>query len=226
MIRQNPFRCHLGFKEPTLSPYFKFCASHLTVASLLALAIPSRPASAAVTDYQVCAAELLRANIAPELATQACAEALYPKDVSRCVLRISTVTPTISDQALAACRRVRRPVEMANCVFYISNRTQNSEVLSVIDNCRRSLLPVRFAECVIGLNRATDLSSARAMETCIGAVDYARDLAPTFVPPPPPNPTLPPNVPETIPNLNFTPVTPTPLTPILPDATTPTPSNP
>ncbi len=112
---------------------------------------------------------------------------------------------------------------MANCVIRISNRTQNAETLSVIDNCRRTLLPERFAECVIGLNRAADLAPARAMQTCIAARDYPSELFPTFAPPPPPNPTQPPDVPDTIPDLTdftTTPSAPTdlniPLTPVNP----------
>jgi hypothetical protein len=156
------------------------------------------------------------AEVSPEAASVACARALRPEDLSRCVVTINQVTPTLKQDALAACTKVRRPVELSRCVSDISDRTQSSEVLSVVDYCRRSLLPIRFSECVTGLRREIDFSTSRALETCIAAEDFPSNLTATFAPPPPPTPTQPPVVPNTvlIPDSSITPNTPiNPVTP-------------
>jgi hypothetical protein len=183
----------------TNRPFLKFCAIPLTIAGLSAMAIPGKPA-AAFTEFQICAAQLIRfARVAPEDAAVACGEALLPKDLSRCVVTISQLTPTLKGEALVACRRVRRPVELGRCVFDISEGTRNSEPLAVLDHCRRSLLPLRFSECVTGLSREVDFAPPKAMETCIAAEDFPRNLSPTVAPPPSSNPTLPTFVPNVIP---------------------------
>jgi len=176
----------VGRRNRTLAPYFQWCAGQLAIAGLLAMAIPGGQATAASNKFAVCAAELLRANISPDLASTACAEALEPMDLSECVLRIASLTPALADRALGSCTRVRRPVELAKCVVEINRRAQNSDVSSVLDNCRRSLLPLRFSSCVIGLSNQTDFSPARTMTTCIAAEGFTRELSPTPVPPTPP----------------------------------------
>lgn len=158
-------------KYSILSPLLRFCASQLAITGLLAMAIPPEAATANSNEFKTCAAELLRANISRNLAAQVCAEALYPEDLSLCVLKINAQTPIIADEALYSCQRVRRPLELASCVVDINQYTQNPEVLLVLDRCRRSLLPLRFSECVIGLSREIDFSSTEALETCIAAED-------------------------------------------------------
>ena len=198
MSRQSCPNGTPGVKSRTLRPLFRFCASQIAIASLLALAIPHRPALA-LTEFQVCANELLRADVSPERASVACSQALAPKDLSGCVLRINYQTPTISDEALAACTRVRRPLELASCMVDINTRTEGSDAIRVLDYCRRSLLPVRFSECVIGLSREVDASTPGALDTCIAADDFPRQLFPTLVPPPSANPTPPNIIPSLVP---------------------------
>lgn len=214
-MSKHDARCTSDFQRRTRSSIFQLCASQLAIASLFALAIPNRPAIA-LTEYQVCAYELLRADISPERTAIACSEALVPKDLSRCVLRISYQTPTISNEALTACTRVRRPLELASCTVDINTKTQGAEAIKVLDYCRRSLLPVSFSECVIGLSRQIDASTPKALDTCIAADDFPRELSPTFAPPPSSNPT-PPNV---IPSLAPSPTVPvqpdTPIDPVTP----------
>ncbi len=172
MSRQSAVRCSSNRKNRTLPPLFQFCAGQLAIAGLFAMAIPSSPATAAsFNPFQVCAGELVRANISLELASQACAQALAPQDVSLCVLRIKTLTAIAVNDALVACTRVRRPLELASCVVDINERTQDPEANSVLGYCRRSLLPVRFSECVIGLSREVDFSPASALTTCSAAED-------------------------------------------------------
>lgn len=191
MRRQSNIRCRLSYGKRTLPSLFYICASQLATASLLTIAIPSGPATA-INDFLLCAAQLVRyAKVAPEAASVPCSQALNPTDLSRCVVTINQVTPALTQEALVACTKVRRPVELSSCVSGISDRTKSSEVLRVLDYCRRSLLPIRFSDCVTGLRREIDISIPTALDTCIAAEDYPRQLTPTFGPPPPQNPTLP-----------------------------------
>lgn len=129
-------------------------------------------------DYQLCAAQLLRVRVSPEAAADACAAALYPRDLTICVVRINRETNIPAADALSRCRQVRRPRDLATCAINISTRTQGSAGADVLDNCRRSLLPVRFAQCVVGLNREIDFSVDRAMSTCIDGSDQPREFYP------------------------------------------------
>ena len=199
MSKQSDIGCSTSLKNPTFLPLFQFCAGQMAIASLLAMAIPSRPANA-FTEFQICAAQLVRwAAVSPEEAAVACSDALYPKDLSRCVVTIHKLTPTLTREALVACKKVRRPVELSRCVSDISNKTRESQTSAVIDYCRRSLLPIRYSECVVGLSREIDFTPARAMDTCIKAEDFPRDLSPTFAPLPPQSPTPPSAVPNILP---------------------------
>lgn len=154
--------------------FWQMCASQLVTASLFTLAFPTTPVSAGVDQFQICAAELLRAGISRENAARTCAEALYPKDLSLCVLKIEELTPVAADEALFACMRVRRPKELASCMVNINQRTQGSDPLLVLANCRSTIRPLRFSECVIGLSREIDFSLPSALATCIDAEDFPR----------------------------------------------------
>jgi len=231
MQRQSPCRLERSLThslpEPATTgkirlpaiPYGTVLLHASIYAGLLAMAIPSKPATA-FTEFQICAAELVRfATVAPEAASVACAEALRPKDLSRCVVTINRLTPTLTQDALVACTRVRRPIELSRCVSDItldkSSDSRNSQALNILDHCRRSLLPIRFSECVNGLSREVDFSTSRALDTCIAAEDFPRELSPTFAPPPPATVT-----PNSLPNLTPAPANPvepnTPINPVQP----------
>jgi len=193
--RQSDIGCTPSLRNRPFLLLFQFCAGQMAIATLITMAIPSRPANA-FNDFQLCAAQLVRlAGVSPETAVEACSDALNPKDLSRCVVTIHQITPTLTQDALVACKRVRRPVELSRCVFDIGDNTRDSQATTVLDYCRRSLLPQRYAECVVGLSRETDFSASKALDSCIKAEDFPRDLSPSFAPPPPQNLTPPAAVP-------------------------------
>lgn len=216
MHRQSGVGCTPSRTTPRLLTLSRLCANKLAIAGLLAIAIPQTPV-AAYTDSQICAAQLVRwAGVSQEAASGACAQALYPKDISRCVVTISLITPTLKQDALVACTRVRRPVELSRCVSDISKRTQTDEVPTVIDYCRRSLLPTRFSDCVTGLSRELDFAIPRLLDTCIAAEEFPRNFSPTVAPPAPPMPTQPLIVPQVTPILPSQIRLDTPINPVNP----------
>lgn len=191
-----------------MQSWVRFPLSFSIVAGMMAIALPDPATAFDPNQFRICAAELQNADISVEQATSACSEALNPKDLSFCVLKINGITNILSTDALAACFRVRRPLELSSCVVEINKETRDPVPLNILDYCRRSLLPVRYSQCVVGLSRAVDIDSNRALASCIAADDYPRNLAPIFAPPAPQNPTYSPDFPP-IPSV-------TPTTPITP----------
>lgn len=121
-------------------------------------------------DFAFCAGSLVDEGIAPETAAAACADALHPRELGRCVARIDRGAIAASD-VLSACERVRRPLDLASCFNEIKDDDTAAILGDVLETCRRSLLPERFAECVVGLRREVTLTTAAAMTTCISATD-------------------------------------------------------
>ena len=192
-------------RKRTVSGLIRIAASQLAVVGWLAMTLPSTAANIPTSyrnTYRGCAGRLVSVGISSEDAATACAGALRPTEVSRCVVEIKQKTAIAAEDALSTCRQDRRPNEVARCVVGIS---RNSEaVAGVLDYCgRRSLLPVRFAECVVGLRREIEISPTQAMDSCIDESDQISEFAPNFVP------------------ANQTPVKPAPPTPNVPGDPTP-----
>jgi hypothetical protein len=146
-------------------------------------------------DFDQCTSRLVNLKLSVEEATSACARALVPSDLSRCVIRVASVDALTATDALAACRQVRRPQEMASCVLEIHGRVQGASAAEVLDSCRRSLFPDRLANCVVGTSRAANYSPTQAINTCIDGGYFPRELDPTFISYPlvePPEATQPP----------------------------------
>jgi hypothetical protein len=154
-------------------------ASISIAAGLLAIVLPA-PAIAA-NDYERCASDLLGAKLTAEEATSACSRAFAPRDLSSCVSQLSVNTFAAAD-ALTACRQVRRPREMATCVIDIRREITDSTAADVLDSCRRSLLPRRYSDCVVGVNRAAKVPSTQALNSCVDASYFPREVDPTFLP--------------------------------------------
>ncbi|XGV95128.1 MAG: hypothetical protein ACAF41_20565 [Leptolyngbya sp. BL-A-14] len=155
-------------------------ASISVVAGLLAVVLPV-PSAIAANDYERCTSDLLGSKVATEEASSACSRAFFPRDLSACVSQLSGNSFAAAD-ALNACRQVRRPRDLASCVVDIRRAVGDSTPAEVLDSCRRSLLPTRYADCVIGINKAAKVSSAKALESCIDASYFPREVDPTFLP--------------------------------------------
>lgn len=169
--------------------------------------------------YRQCAERLARRGVTPNEAATACAAATRPEDLGECVQRMGRVNVSAAD-AVNTCVRVRRPVEAANCVVDISRQAASTAFADVLAGCRSSLLPERFSDCVIGLNRELrGITTQAAINQCLSASDYARDVLPTFVPGAGQSPI---NLPLTLPGSSTTPTTPQTI-PTIPQTTPTTP---
>lgn len=162
------------------------------MAGFVSVLLPVNPTVAATSistyrsrprDYAACASGLVGAGVSEAEAAAACGGALYPRDLSTCVTRISNGETIAATDALSSCRRVRRPVDLASCVVNISDgASDETTALTVMDYCRRSLLPLRFSACVTGVRGETALSTAEIMQNCIAASTRPRSVLPSFVP--------------------------------------------
>jgi hypothetical protein len=118
-------------------------------------------------DYRTCAAQLKKAGVTPQAASQGCANALRPRELSVCVAKITKQTQIPAADALYSCSQARRPEDVATCVVGISKNTKQENNQATLGYCGRSLLPVTFAECVVGLRKEIDLEPLQALDTCI-----------------------------------------------------------
>ncbi|HEY9639409.1 MAG TPA: hypothetical protein V6C57_02940 [Coleofasciculaceae cyanobacterium] len=165
--------------------------TQLATAGLLAAALPATALTYDSTyrstsrDYGTCVTQMKGTGVVDADAASACAAALYPKDLSSCVVNIDSRTTLTAADALSSCRRVRRPVELATCVVdigAIDSSKDTTSLLNVMDHCRRSLLPVRFSACVVGLRSQASFSTETALSDCIAATNRPRDVLPNFLP--------------------------------------------
>ena len=172
-------------------------------------------------DFNRCTARLLDLKLPTDEATSACARALQPSYLSRCVVKVSKDAGIAATDALNSCRRVRRPEELASCVVQIHSKVKAAASSDVLDNCTRSLFPDRFADCVVGTTEASKLPAPDVINTCVSGGYFPREVDPTFIPypltsvEPPAQPveTLPPTSPPPFANPQPTPAPTTPTSP-------------
>ncbi|WP_016952729.1 hypothetical protein [Anabaena sp. PCC 7108] len=144
----------------------------LAIAGLLATIVPSLAVTDSYrNDYRVCAAQLLSVGVTPQAASQGCAKALRPKELSTCVAQIKKQTQINPADAFNSCSQARRPEDLAACVVGISKGTQEAVNPAALVYCGRSLLPVTFAQCVVGLRKEIDFTPIQALDTCIDGTD-------------------------------------------------------
>jgi len=186
-----------------MNKFFKLATITLSGAFSVASLTFSPAVKAQDNQFDVCLRELTTSGVSVENAQVGCADALVPRELSTCVRNITQFTSISAKDALTSCYQVRRPMDLGNCVVNINNTilvasSKNNETKAEDDNkpemgnnqsplmmalstCQASLLPVRHSECVIGLSRTPEASNpVKAMETCLSAEDFPRDLFPSY----------------------------------------------
>lgn len=190
MISQQRF--NLNSFKLTAKLTAKLTIPVLAMAGIFSTALPSHairnPFRRNQNEYRVCAARLLSVGIPPEAASNACAAALRPKEVSSCVGQIQRRTQIPATDSLSFCGQARRPEDLATCVVDIGTKSQETVNPLILSYCSRSLLPVKFAQCVVGLRSEIDFSPTQAMDNCISASDRVSNVVPLSRPGVPPAP--------------------------------------
>ena len=171
-------------REINKSVYGMLTVPLFAISGLLTTVLPSLAVTASYdNDYRVCAAQLKSVGITDQPASQSCAAAIRPRDLSACVAKIKQKTQIDPVDALASCRQARRPKDLGTCVTSVSKNTENTINPAVLNYCGRSLLPVTFASCVVGLRKEINLTPAEALDTCIDANDRASGVTASSEPP-------------------------------------------
>jgi hypothetical protein len=117
-------------------------------------------------------------------ALKSCYQVRRPLDLGKCVVNINR-------QALMASNKSNAPktpstvTETAeNSLEPVIDTTETTSVTPIqmaLNTCQASLLPLRHSECVIGLSRTPQTANpTKAMETCLSAEDFPRDLFPSY----------------------------------------------
>ncbi|MGF1496202.1 MAG: hypothetical protein ACFB8W_05175 [Elainellaceae cyanobacterium] len=122
-------------------------------------------------DYEDCISDLLEIGVDVAEATNACAAAFDPDEISDCAEEIADDTEIPPATILAACVRVRRPEEMADCTTDINDELEGALPLAALEYCTRTLLPDRFADCVTGIQGEAGLPPITIMNAC-NSTDY------------------------------------------------------
>ena len=180
--------------KKSINAYKILTAPVLAIAGLLTTILPSMAVTDSYSnnDYRFCAAKLLTVGVTPEAASEGCATALRPRELSFCVTTVKNQTKYTSADALDACSQARRPQDLATCVVGISKSSQEAANPAVLTYCGRSLLPETFAKCVVGLRKAiSNLPTNQALDTCIDGSDRASGIGATSTTPSNFSPTTP-----------------------------------
>lgn len=156
-------------------------------------------------QFSVCITEIARYGVSEQDASIACSNALIPKELSQCVRMIGDATrrtPIDGNDSLRACYQVRRPIDLGNCVADVYNALPDLTVIEaseyeeieveevdynkanlskLLNSCRLSLRPGFYSECVIAAAlEVPEMNPEEAMETCLAAQDFPRDLFPEY----------------------------------------------
>jgi hypothetical protein len=163
---------------------FRFATA--LIVGLVALELPGTAEVSTLdstrNDYNTCATTLLRLKVSTEETAATCSRAFKPQDLATCVRRSVDDGKLPIVESLAACRNVRRPVEMSSCVVDIRRQLSDAPPLEVLDRCRASLLPERYASCVTGINPPIQASSTSKLTSCIEASTIPQELDPSIIP--------------------------------------------
>lgn len=151
----------------------------------LTLGLPAMAQSRSVgTDsdaYRRCGKDLADAKLEAAVAADACASALRPEELGRCVADLTQNQTVVALSALEACRRVHRPIELQACVQDITRQDAKATVTPVLEACRQSLLPVRYGRCVVGLNQSLNVATTVGLATCLNASDRPQTVESDFI---------------------------------------------
>jgi len=170
---------------PALFARFPYPAIQFAVAGMVAYPALALAPAALASDrngYSRCTTDLLALEFSEATVAEVCARAFEPEEVSACVVAVAAVPTVDPNQALTACRRDRRPDEVATCVTTIHQDLLVEDSSQVVENCHLSILPERYSQCVVGLGLTTELGTAASLEECIAAGYDPEDITPSFVP--------------------------------------------
>jgi hypothetical protein len=169
--------------HPAAANDFEHCVSDL-IETGLAGSLAGTACSDALEpeDLSECVSDI-RADtpIKPENALDACYQVRRPIDLASCVVDIhADALETQSEAPQSQTSNQTKAMTVGQTQSPPVEREANLSLVA-LDSCRRSLLPDRYSECVVGLyDTVPKITPLNAMNTCLSAEDFPRDLFPAY----------------------------------------------
>lgn len=117
-------------------------------------------------------------------ALKSCYQVRRPLDLSSCVVNINRDILMANNKSNAPKTTSNVTAESPEGEIPIVEPTDTTSVSPIqmaLNTCQASLLPLRHSDCVIGLSRTPQpANSTKAMETCLSAENFPRDLFPSY----------------------------------------------
>lgn len=118
-----------------------------------------------------------------------CYQVRRPVDMANCVVNIDKTVLIASSKTNSKTETTTEKteentantetIETTTEVIETTEETEKSPLILALETCRTSLSPSRHSECVVALSRTPQAMSAiKAMENCINAEDFPKDLFP------------------------------------------------
>jgi len=116
-------------------------------------------------------------------ALKSCYQVRRPVDLGNCVVNINKqaliATKSTPPKTTTTATETEEKTTLEEAIPLSSPSV--SPLMMALDTCQASLLPLRHSECVIALSRTPQVSDpTKAMETCLSAEDFPRDLFPSY----------------------------------------------
>jgi hypothetical protein len=120
-------------------------------------------------------------QVTPEDALSNCYQVRRPVDMAYCVVDIDKeILRGYSSKSNSPAETKAENFEEMESMEKSMDK-EESPLMLALETCRSSLSPARHSECVIALSRTPEsMSPIKAMENCISAEDFPRDLFPAY----------------------------------------------
>lgn len=113
-------------------------------------------------------------------ALKSCYQVRRPLDLGTCVVNINKQALMVNNKSIPA-KTTTEMTQTEESMTENTIETSLSPLQMALNTCQASLLPLRQSECVIALSRTPQSANAtKAMETCLNAEDFPRDLFPSY----------------------------------------------
>lgn len=115
-------------------------------------------------------------QVVAEDALKNCYQVRRPVDMANCVVDIDN--KILKNYAPSTNSQTETSAEETDTIEITSNTIdQESPLMLALETCRSTIAPDRHSECVIALSRTPQpMSPVKAMNTCISAEDFPKDL--------------------------------------------------
>ncbi|MGI0482712.1 hypothetical protein ACN4EE_18245 [Geminocystis sp. CENA526] len=162
---------------------FDVCLRDLTASGIPVEQAQTGCADALVpTELSTCVKNIsTNTNISSIEALKSCYQVRRPLDLGSCVVNINRDILMANNKSNAPKTTSTATENPEGETPVVEPTASVSPIQMALNTCQASLLPLRHSECVIGLSRTPQPANpTKAMETCLSAENFPRDLFPSY----------------------------------------------